>query len=300
MNPIFALLSYRAFRPDPRDTEETVAERFRLRKFMGVKLVGNRLLVLSVGRTHWRAALATLDADGAPTLSGLTLSPAATNRDALADWLRDYAKTHRLEYTAVGIGHGFSVTALNAVVRLSEAETMQALRTEPARLFGEGSGGEEINGLAHHPEVEDSSLRFKLRNAEFTFIRDLCADAGLTIVRTVCEQSQLIDMAYAAGLHKVAGGRALLVALPSSYVLLHLDAGGWHSPRFDPALDESALTQIEAVIREATPPGGDGRLVYIDAGMAGLDGLLKGLPEIPNEPILGKPAEIALLSTLFR
>lgn len=300
MNPIFALLTFRAFRPDYRDVEETMAARFRLRKFLGMKFGVQRLLVVSAGRVHWRAAMATFDASGAATLSDTSMSPATVHREALIEWLRDFAQDLKLQYVAVGVGHGFSVASLSAVTRLSDVETMKCLRTEPARLLGDGHLAEEINCLVHHPGVEDSSLRFKIRAAEVTQIRDVCAEAGFQVVRITCEQAQLIGMAYCAGRKALDACRALLVALPSSYVLLHLDAGGWHSPNFDPARDENTLKQIEAAITEALTLGGGGSLVVVNAGMAGLPELLKGLTSIPTSPLLDKTDELSLQSTLFQ
>lgn len=299
MNPIVALLTFRAFRPDPCDVDETISARFKLRKFLGFKMGQNRLLVVSAGRNHWRAAVATLDHEGVPTLSDESLSPPASNRDGLVEWLREYGRTMKVQHVAVGVGYGFSVSALSAVTRLSDTETMKALRTEPGRLLGDNNLSEDINCIAHHPEVEDSSLRFKIRAAEIAMIREVCVDAGFLIARITCEQAQLIGMAYAAGVSKTPNCRALLVALPSSYVLLHLDAGGWHSPNFDPARDENTLGQIEAAIREALPTGGDGGFAYIDAGMPGVALLIEGMESIPSSAILNKPEEITFLSTLF-
>ena len=277
-----------------------MAARFRLRKFLGLKFGVHRILVVSAGRVHWRAAMATFDANGVASLSDDSLSPATVHREALIDWLREYAKTLKLEYIAVGVGHGFSVASLSAVPRLSDVETMKSLRTEPARLLGDGNLAEEINCLVHHPGVEDSSLRFKIRAAEITQIRDLCAEAGFQVVRIACEQAQLLGMAYSAGRKALDAGRALLVALPSSYVLLQLDAGGWHSPNFDPARDENTLKQIEGAINEALPTGGGGALIVVDAGMAGLPELLKGMTSIPTSPLLEKTDELSLQSTLFQ
>jgi hypothetical protein len=287
VNSLFSLLTYRAFRPDPLDIDETISARFRLRKFLGITLGTNRILVISAGRTHWRVSTAEFDSAGVPTFSEPVVTPPVAQRESLIEWLREHAEAKKTECVAVGIGHGFQVTTLTAVPRLPDVENMRILRTEPARLLGDTTPGEDTNALVHHPQVESSCLRFKLRATEMAVVREVCNSAGLAIVRVVCEQAQLLELAYGAGFSDTAnaGVRALLFALPSSYLFLPIDGTGWHSVTYDPATDDQAISVIIQAANQSIPPGG-GSIAYINAGMPGMDDLLASLGSFAPESLV--------------
>ncbi len=285
MNTLFSLLFYRAFRPDFLDVEETLASRFRLRRSAPFGRTANRLIIVSAGRVHWRATVATFDRQGKPSFSPTLTSPSIANRDALASWLRAIALTNRISHVAVGIGHGFVVSAMSAVPRMSDRETMRLLRTDAPRLLGEGGNPQDINALVHHPRVENSCLRFTLRAQELASVREVCHAAGLQIVRIVCEQAQLLELAYDSEVASSPEIRALLLTLPTSFLFIQLDDSGWSSVTYDPALDEQAIGALLHAASNAIPAGG--KLAYIDAGMPGMGDLLHSLAGFSPKPLTG-------------
>ena len=272
VNPFFSLLTYRAFRPHPQDIEEPLSARFRKRKLGG----SNRLLVLSVGKFHWRASVATFDENGEPSFGEPSESPNVTNMDGLVEWLCSFSANHKLRYVAVGIGWGFVVSALSGVPRHTDTETQRWLRVEPTRLLGESASNEgtSTNALVFHPHVENSCLRFKFQAEELTKIREVCAEAGLAIVRMVCEQAQMLEMAYAKEFDP-SEIKAVMLTLPSSFLFLPLESNGWHAVHYDPAIDDGAVGSLLDYAKDALPPGG--AFVYIDAGMPGMEDVVSSL-----------------------
>ena len=269
MNPFKSLLTYRAFRPDPLDIEETLSERFRLRR-----LGTNRLVALSVGRTHWRAAVATFDKAGAASFSEIVTSPNATNREALNAWLAEYATQRKLKHVAVGMGHGFHATPLADVPRgMTDSECMRILREEPARLFGDGVVADDAYVVAYNPHVDTSSIQFRIKASELAPVREVCAAAGLLICRLVCEQVQLIELAYSRMPEGRPDFRGILLTQPSSSLLIPLGQGGtWGLLHYDPDLDEQAVGNIHSAVEEVLPD--NGKMAYIDTGMNSFGDLL--------------------------
>lgn len=283
MQALVSLLTYGAFRPDYLDVEEPLALRFRARKSGPFGHTCNRLVVISAGRMHWRAALAVFDRAGRPAFSAVSVSPSLANREAATGWLRTFATAHRARHAAVGIGHGFAVSAMSAVPRLSDVQTLRLLRTDAARLLGETGNPQDLHAIVHHPLVESSCLRFTLRPQELASVRDLCHSAGLEIARVVCEQAQLLELAYAHLADLAAETRALLLALPASFLFVQLDEGGWQGVTYDPSLDEQAIGALLQAAGTAIPPGG--QLAYLDAGMPGMTDLLHSLAGFAPRPV---------------
>lgn len=255
-----------------------MALRFRKRKLGGV----NRILVLSAGKTTWRASIATYDAMGVPTFSEPVTSPPSTSMDDMTEWLANFASANQLKYVAIGIGHGFVVTASSGVTRYGDVETQRLLRNEPAKLFGETSAQDsgQINALVNHPHAENSCLRFKIQAEEIAKVRDICADAGLAVARVVCEQAQLLELAYAGEFKEDDSTRAVMITLPSSFLFIPLDGSGWHSVTFDPVLDDQAVSALLGAASEALSSGST--LAYIDAGMPGIEDVIAHL--VNNHP----------------
>lgn len=299
MNPLTALLSFSAFRPDPLDIESTISSRFLARKLLGVlKLGTNRIIVASVAKHSWRVILATFDAEGKPAFSDEQFCQVA-DRDKFNDWLRAYAASHKTTYIAVGVGHGFSVSALSSVSILADVETMKVMRNEPTTLFPDDKSTDHVNALVHHPEASNSSARFKVRATEISQIAEVCNVAGLQLVRIVSEQAQMLHLAYASGLSAAKEVRALLITLPSSYMFLRADHEGWHSILYDPSVDETSASSIAAAISDALPPGESGRLAYVDGGMADFNNLIGEIPETRKFDVMNKNPHVVFYATVL-
>jgi len=269
------------------------------RKLLGfLKLGKNRIIVASVAKNSWRVVLAVFDRAGKPSFSDEQFFQ-FSDRDKFNDWLRAYAANHKTTYIAVGLGHGFSVSALSSVSILSDAETMKVMRTEPMTLFPEDKSTDHVNALVHHPEATNSSARFKVRATEINLIKEMCNVAGLQLVRIVSEQAQILHLAYASGLTAAKDVRALLITLPSSYMFLRVDHEGWHSIQYDPSVDESSASSIATAIADALPPGESGRLAYVDGGMTDFSHLIAEIPETRKFDVMKKNPHVVFYATVL-
>ncbi len=269
------------------------------RKLLGFfKLGKNRIMVASVSKNSWRVVLAVFDAEGRPSFFDEQLF-SLSDRDKFNDSLRAYAAKHNTTYIAVGLGYGFSVTALSSVSILADVETMKVMRTEPMILFPDDKITDDVNALVHHPESSNSSARFKIRAAEINQIAEICNVAGLHLVRIVSEQAQMLQLAYASGLSAAKDVRALLITLPSSYMFLRVDHEGWHSILYDPSVDESTASAIATAIADALPPGESGRLAYVDGGMADFSNLIGDIPETRKFDVMKQTPHLAFHSTVL-
>jgi hypothetical protein len=279
VNPLLTLLLYRGPRPDPLKIEQPISARFVEHKKFGFIATGpSRLVVISADKLHWRAALATFNTAGVATFGEVSISPLATNRDAVVEWLKEFSVASRTPYVALGIGYGFSADVLNAIGRPPDVETMRLLRTDPARLLGDTIGADDINDLRHHPRTESCSIRFSIKSQEISSALAICASAGVQVARLVGELAQMLSLAYANGLADRPDVRGLLLALPSSYLFVLLDQGAWLQSAYDPALDEHAVGTLIQTVQQAIP---DGRLAYIDGGMPGFADLLHTMGQTP-------------------
>lgn len=283
MKSLFALLSYQAFRPDPCDVEYPLSERFRLRKLNRQ----NRCLVCSVGKQTWRAVLATFGKDGAATFSEPKTGPNSSAAADVAQWLRDLAKVHDTAHVALGIGHGWRPSVLQGVTRHNDIDLRRIIREAPGRFFGDRKIPEkETAVVTNHPTMEGQAMEFRINTEEIDKARAIVDEAGLILVRVVCEPAQMLELAYATepGLMEEAG--SLLLAGPSQYLLLELNQGAWgKTPNFDPQIDSESIDNLIELTGHLTPQQ---TVVYLDGGLNSFDDALQRMVHTTNTAVLGK------------
>jgi hypothetical protein len=203
-------------------------------------------------------------------------------------FLNSQRAKHKVRYAAVGISHGFAVEYSGIVPRLPDTETMHMLQNDPIKLMGDGFSTEDMGAVVHHPTMDTTTLKFKAKATDLKGIRELLGSAQLQIVRIVCEQAQMLELAYslfpgsAPDLH---GYQMLLLASPSSSLILPL-WHNWTDVHFDPQLDENAVVSLMNSFQEICAGTPNVKLGYLDGGLPGMADLIPSITHLNPTPLL--------------